>query len=118
MTVYEPTTIDNVSIDARRRQIVLGLVVPGPISSDAEFLTTLGKTLNAYAGFVASGQLARHYPAAAGLAPVIEVAHSGRLDEGGLRIVEGVAQQLVAIGISLRTVDLDVAGGAIGRGRP
>jgi hypothetical protein len=106
MTVYDPGSIDQISVNGAERKVYLGIVIPGPFTRQPNLLKALDRKVNEYVTFVVSGELARTYPHLERHRPYVEIAHAGPLGEADVDLVQQLGDQLSPLGIGLRTIDL------------
>jgi hypothetical protein len=104
MTVHDADALDSLSVDTDRREVVLGIVVPGPLRGARRLADALVAKTNLYVAWLGSGDLERDHPATAGLERVIEVVHEGPADAAGQALIRQLADQLRPLGVAIRAV--------------
>lgn len=102
MTVYDTDALDRLAVDLDRREVVLGIEVPGPLRGARRLADALVAKANLYVAWLQSGELGRQHPETEGMARVIEILAGGPSDRTGAALVEQLAGQLRPLGIALR----------------
>lgn len=104
VTVHDAEALDSLAVDTDRGEVVLGIVVPGPLRGARRLADALVRKTNVYVAWLDSGELARLHPETNGLPRVIEVVHEGRADGAGQALIRQLAEQLRPLGLSIRAV--------------
>lgn len=102
MTVHDPDSLDSLALDPDRGEVILGIVVPGPLKGSRRLADELVKKVNAYLAFLAGGELEKQHPQTRGLPKTIEITHQGKPDRSATTILAQVEAQLRAQHVGLR----------------
>jgi hypothetical protein len=99
--IAETNTIDIVAQDAAGEFLVI-MVETRPWGSDPKQAVQLRNKINAYAGYILDGTLARHYPATAGRNVLIQL-DCPQAPEGEMATITSLAAaKLAELGIGFR----------------
>jgi len=62
MTVHDPDSLDSLSLDPDRGEVILGIDIPGTLRGSRHLADALVKKVNAYLAFLAGGELEKQHP--------------------------------------------------------